>query len=197
MKTIEPNRLHPLGGQKDETIIEPAGGTVAHLRAKTGRLQSVRSSFAVSSEAGRGIREIERAQIRAQVRVAGHATAIVEAQMTTALINAAVPVFNAMVGQLNAATNAADQSLSELEAAAIQSHLLAREQNRGEIVRIGRHHGLAEEEIDACRSFSDANAAEDIGKARERTQGAKQANQNLYDRALGSLLTTRLPHTER
>ena len=196
MITGKPQKLNSDGSPLEQTDLQVAGSTVTHLRTQAGMIQSVRSSIATSREAGRGIREIEKTQIDARVRLSTTAIAITETMLSTAMVTRAVPRITALVEKLNVGANIADQKLTQQEAAIIQSHLLGREQTRTEITRLGQQHNLPDEEIDACKSFADANTADDIARAREGTQAGKQANQNLHDRALAGLQATHLPRND-
>ena len=189
LKPVTPSSLRraesPNGGDAAESI--------ADLERKTGAIQRLRSDVATSSIAGKALRVAKARQIEAHARLADTAISIAESQLTTAMVTRAMPVIAGMVERLNASANAADQALSEQEAAAIQDHLRAREEVRAEILRASNRHGIPEAEVAACISFAEANAAHDVERARERTMRAKQANEALSQRALDSVLAAKLP----
>lgn len=189
---------HPksvLTRQADDPGTGPeARSGIAKLEARTGALQKVATRFAISAESGNALRAIHRESIGAERRIASTAIAIRETEIQTAMVTRAVPRLMGLVDQLHAAHNAANQAASESEAGAVYSHLSARHRRRSEFTALAASTGLTDDEIAACLSWIDANAADDVELARDATIRTKEVNLAFAKRALEGALAARLPH---
>jgi hypothetical protein len=157
---------------------------ITKLKENTSLLGKFKAGGAISRANADGWLRAETALANARANVAITAVNISEAQIRSALVAGAMPSIGALTTQLNAATAAVDQSLSNAAAGEVYTHISNRAANVGfanDLLSTGKVNA---EERDVIVSFSQADASDDILRSRERMKQAKTAVNALHGCAL-------------
>lgn len=150
------------------------------LAEKLGVLDTWGVRREASKEAKRALVNLERSQIKAEENIGIEAIGIAERQIRTTMVAQGMSSLGAASIHLNSAINAVDKALTVSCKADLVSHILARDAGRYCIDELMGKGSITAAEAEAVREMSDADAARDIQKSRERMGLAKNAVDQLY-----------------
>ena len=189
-------RAEPRNTLAHTEVQQVPGGKIsidaASLKAKTGLVQRLGAAIATSRAAGDALRRVETERIRVESMIALTGLKLAEAKIKTALVSAAMPQIGALAMNLNSATMAVDEGLTNGAAAEVISHIQNRAANSAFVTELQNGGTVTDEEAATLRSFTDNDAAIDIENSRLRMAQAKDAVRTLHAYALTSIAKTKV-----
>jgi len=178
--SILPKRTQP--GQQ---LTLPTGlSEAAEIEKKVGLVGRIKTGIATSRAAARALQEIERTRVEGQLEVVQLATMVAVQHTKLAIANASVDSAGALLVGLNGAMAAADQALWNGAEAAGFSHLINRQENFAAAQSLRASGVVDDEELAELLMLARADAAENLGRSRERAVKSSRALEGLYDAAV-------------
>lgn len=181
----------PLGktspaAQRGESGTDANRIAVSHASSLVGKANGVTRTFvrlAESRHAGTALRELQRQEIEATLRVSSTAIAVAETQIRNTLIATAMPSVGAITTTLTVATQQVESALTNTAQAGALAIVANRSATREAIADCFGEGQLSAEERDALVAQADADHAGDLARMRARVEASREAIQQLFRHA--------------